>query len=312
MKLTDGVTDSVARPLDHDRWIVSLDDAAYGPATGLGSKAGELARLRRAGYPVPPGFVVTPAAYAAFAAAQPARDAPALAGGVMPAPLLEKLSDAYAALETHCPPVAVRSSGALEDLADSSFAGQYDTVLGVVGTEALAAAVQACWASAAAPHVQSYAARHGLVPTVAQMSVLVQLLVAAEAAGVAFGVDPVTGDPSRCVINASLGLGESVVSGTVIPDAYTVNWLTGAVAAELGDKDQQVVFRDGRLATVPTTPEERARPALPPEAVQQVARLVAALQEDAGRPMDVEFAWMAGRLYLLQARPITAMAAEAT
>lgn len=294
--------------LNRDRWIVPLDGHASDPGMALGKKAGELARLRRAGYPVPPGFVLTPAAYAAYAA----ENASALGSTRLPAALWDELAAAYAALDGSDPPVAVRSSGALEDLAASSFAGQYETVLGVVGTEALAAAVQACWASAMAPHVQSYAARHGLAPTAAQMSVLVQQLIAADAAGVAFGLDPVTGDPSCCVINASLGLGESVVAGTVIPDAYTVNWQTGEVTLELGDKHQQVVFRGGQLATIPTPPEERTRPALPPEAVQQVAQLVADLQKDAGRPLDIEFAWQAGRLYLLQARPITALAAEAT
>ncbi len=293
--------------------ITPLDEAARDAGLALGTKARELSRLLQAGYPVPPGFVATPAAFARFAAANDLAaashsQAAAIAAGQMPPSLMSALAAAYAGLGTGHQPVAVRSSCALEDLADSSFAGQYDTVLGVVGVDGVATAIKTCWRSAVAPHVQSYAERHGLAAAVEHMSVLVQRLVAAEAAGVAFGVDPVTGDASRLVINASWGLGESVVSGTVIPDTHTVDWRTRQVATDVGDKHEKLVFDGGAVVARPTTAHERAVPALSAIAVQHVADLVARLQADYGHPLDVEFAWAHGRLYLLQARPITALA----
>ncbi|MDA8199126.1 MAG: PEP/pyruvate-binding domain-containing protein [Thermaerobacter sp.] len=295
--------------------ITTLDQADRQAGLALGRKARELSRLLHAGYPVPPGFVATPAAFLVFAAANDVTgDSPsqvtAIGAGQMPPSLMTAFATAYAQLGAGSPPVAVRSSCALEDLADSSFAGQYDTVLGVVGVDGVAAAIKTCWASAVAPHVQSYAEHHGFAATVDQMSVLVQRLVVAEAAGVAFGVDPVTGDASRLVINASWGLGESVVAGTVIPDTHTVDWRTRQVATDLGDKHEKLVFDGDTVVARPTTPHERAVPALSAPAVQQVADLVARLQADYGHPLDVEFAWADDHLYLLQVRPITALAAS--
>ncbi len=303
-------------PLDPVPVVMPLGEANRHQGLALGTKARELSRLLQAGYPVPPGFVVTPAAFARFRAANglavaDSDQAAAIGAGQMPPSLMRALAEAYEELGAGGPPVAVRSSCALEDLADSSFAGQYDTVLGVMGVGGVADALKTCWQSAVAPRVQSYAQRHGFAATVDQMSVLVQRLVAAEAAGVAFGVDPVTGDPSRLVINASWGLGESVVAGTVIPDTHVVDWRTRQVATDVGDKHEKLVFDGGAVVARPTTARERSEPALSAAAVQQVADLVARLQADGGHPVDVEFAWADDHLYLLQARPITALAASA-
>ena len=307
---------AVRIPLDPIPALTPLDEADRQAGSALGTKARELSRLLQAGYPVPPGFVATPAAFAQFAAANDMAaashsQAAAIGAGQMPPSLMSALARAYAQLGAGNPPVAVRSSCVLEDLADSSFAGQYDTALGVVGVDGVAAAIKTCWASAVAPHVHSYAERHGFSAAVDQMSVLVQRLVAAEAAGVAFSVDPVTGDASRLVINASWGLGESVVAGTVIPDTHTVDWRTRQVATDVGDKHEKLVFDGDTVVARPTTAHERGVPALSATAVQQVADLVERLQADYGHPLDVEFAWADDRLYLLQARPITALAAAA-
>ena len=307
---------AVRIPVGPSAAIAPLGEAGRRAKSGLGTKARELSRLLRAGYPVPPGFVITPEAFALFAnanniTADTRGEAEAIQAGEMPPSLVCALAQAYAHLGADTPPVAVRSSCAHEDLAESSFAGQYDTVLGVVGVDAVAAAIKTCWRSAVAPHVQSYGLRHGFVTGAEQMSVLVQRLVAAEAAGVAFGLDPVTGDASRLVINASLGLGESVVAGTVIPDTHTVDWRTRQVTTQVGDKHEKLLFEGGAVVARPTAAHERAVPALPAQAVQEVADLVARLQSDYGHPLDVEFAWADGRLYLLQVRPITALAAQA-
>jgi len=284
--------------------VVSLADAAALAHVPLGTKARQLSRLLAAGFPVPAGFVVTPPAF---------RE---------PASLAEAVAAHYHRLGPDNPPVAVRSSGALEDLAGASFAGQYETVLGVRGLDQVLAAIDRCRASAAAPHIAGYTAHHGRAAPSRlatqepgdirdHMSVLVQRLVPADAAGVAFGIDPVTGDASCCVINAAWGLGESVVSGTVTPDAHIVEWQSLKTTTHLGDKHEKVVaLATGGVATVATTAAERRAPALCAEQVLQVVDLLARLQEWCGTPLDIEFAFTANQLHLLQARPITALGAD--
>lgn len=177
-------------------------------------------------------------------------------------------------------PVAVRSSGVAEDLADASFAGQYETVLGVRGPHEVLDAVRRCVRSADAERVRVYGERRAYGAS-APMAVLVQRLVQADAAGVAFSANPVTGD-EEVVVSAVRGLGERLVSGETTPDEWIVRGSeTECRSAPEGAIDE----RDAR----------------------RVAELAMRLEATLGAPQDVEWAIAGGELFLLQSRPITAL-----
>ena len=244
---------------------------------------------------MPPGFCLT-----AKAADPSADDATRRA-----------LVSAYAALAQRvgevAPAVAVRSSGVDEDGVGSSFAGQHETYLNLVGPDAVVAAIERCRRSASSERALAYRRGQGLDGT-GSIAVLVQQLVPADVAAVVFSVDPRTG-ADDVVINASWGLGESIVGGTVTPDVYTVGREGPAVRSRvLGDKQRMTVrTSDGtREVAVPTVLRERY--ALDDAAVIAAARLALQLEAETGAPVDVECAFRSGELYLLQCRPVTAIA----
>jgi len=178
-------------------------------------------------------------------------------------------------------PVAVRSSGLGEDLPDASHAGQYETVLDVRGVEALREAVRTCVASVRGDRVGSYRAARELDGEIG-MAVLVQRMVPARAAGVAFSADPVTGDESRARVSAVTGLAEGLVEGHRSADEWTV---TDGVATLDSGREEAISAHDAL-------------------AVAALVRRVAAIE---GTPQDVEWALAEGRLWLLQARPVTTL-----
>src|SRR6266851_10438600 len=160
------------------RTVVRLAEVTRSDRERVGSKAANLGDLLRAGFPVPEGVVVLGD------------------GDPDPNEMLQLLGDV---------PVAVRSSAVAEDLAEASFAGQYETVLDVRGPAALREAIRHVSASAAGARAQQYAAAHGLSGS-GGIAVLVQRMLAPEAAGVAFTADPVTGRRDEVVITAARGL----------------------------------------------------------------------------------------------------------
>ena len=208
--------------------VLPLDDAAADLAA-VGGKGASLARLARAGLPVPAGFHVTTEAYRSFVAlfrdaidpADPERTKALFAGHDVPAPVAEEIRRAYRALGDDVP-VAVRSSATAEDLPTLSFAGQQDTYLNIRGGDAVLDAVRRCWASLWNPRAVAYRDEHGVSHDDVALAVVVQELVPADASGILFTADPVTGSRTETVINASWGLGEAVVGGEVTPDTVTV------------------------------------------------------------------------------------------
>ncbi len=175
--------------------------------------------------------------------------------------------------------MAVRSSGVAEDLGGASYAGQYETVLGVDDGDALCAAVRTCLASAETERVRAYGGDS------APMAVLVQRQVPADAAGVAFSANPVTGDRHETLVSAVRGLGDRLVSGAATPDEWVV--------------------RDG-VAERQVTPED----AITPDQAREVAALAERLEAELGAPQDVEWALGGDELVLLQSRSITALPVE--
>jgi pyruvate,water dikinase len=310
------------------RWLSELgrDDTAI--AGGKGANLGELAR---AGFPVPPGFVITAQAYlAAMEAAgvrtdvrNTARSADAdtphalhasaciLRGLVrragVPPSLRALIVAAYARLGPQAP-VAVRSSATTEDTAGSSFAGMNASFTNVRGDDAVVAAVVRCWMSCFGERVIAYRASHHLEDEPA-IAVVVQRMVDADRAGVLFTSEPTTGDPSHLVIEAAFGLGEVVVSGQVEPDTYTVSkGEPVTISARVGRKRHQIVRApDGSERRVALSDEEARRRVLSDEEIGRLRAAALAIEAHYGAPQDVEWALERGALFIVQSRPITTL-----
>ncbi len=205
------------------------------------------------------------------------------------------------------PPVAARSSAADEDGIAASFAGQHETFLNVVGVDALLAAVSACAASFRSERARAYRRRHGLPDEPARCSILIQQLVAADVSAVVFSINPVTGS-REVVINASWGLGEAVVGGSVTPDAYVVTRpdLT-LLHRAIGDKRRMTVAIPGGTEEVAVPRRLQTRSCLDDDQVLAAARMSLDLEARMGWPVDVECAWASGALFLLQCRPVTTL-----
>lgn len=216
-----------------------------------------------------------------------------------------------AALGSGDAPLAVRSSMVGEDSATASFAGQLRSFIGVAAEpRAIAAAIRGCWASAFSVHALAYAHRSGLDPAALRVAVVVQVCVEADRSGVAFSADPRSGRRDLTVISATHGVGEGVVGGLVDGDEYRVA-ADGGVDATTGTACEAArSAADGLVAVVPLAEAARGRTVLTGPEVATIDGWMRRLSEAAGRPLDVEFSFdAAGVLHLLQARPITAMAA---
>jgi rifampicin phosphotransferase len=279
------------------RWLGQMDemDDPARQIDTVGGKGANLGRLLQLGLPVPAGFVVTTDAYRAFLAANDleglaATDPAPLPARITAAPLPDDLRAAILAAYQRlgAESVAVRSSGTAEDLATASFAGQHDTFLNVAGVEALLSAVRACWASLWAPRAVAYRQQHSWDAASLALAVVVQAMVPAAVAGVAFTADPVTGDRAQTTISAVRGLGERLVSGEGAADEWVVR-----------------EANSGGAATRRRGAEEGA---LTAEQALAVAALARRIERSFGAPQDVEWAIDAeGRLFALQARPMTAL-----
>lgn len=311
-------------------YVAGFDEQAAADAARAGGKGRELARMAAAGFRVPPGFCVLTDAYRAHASVAgvgtligklPADPSPgqleaattrisdAIHGAHTPPGVREELERAYARLGEG-EYVAVRSSGTAEDLSDASFAGLHDTYLDVRGPEELVEAVRHCWASMWNPRAAAYRNSQGIDHDGIELAVVVQRMVAAEAAGVMFTANPLNTATDEIVVNANWGLGESVVSGRVTPDEFVVRADTlDIITRTTGSKEFQVVRSpDGGRGTVEAANSRAAsaEQSLTEGQVRHLAELGIRLQEWYGmRPLDVEWAIESGQAHILQARPIT-------
>lgn len=316
-------------------FIVPLTDLAHADLPRAGGKGANLGELLRAGLPVPPGFCVLTAAYRAFVEANgldeivqreigtadlarpetlelaSAAIRAAFEAGRLPEGLDEEIYQAYAALSDSCGvgqgnlAVAVRSSATAEDLPDLSFAGQQDTFLNVIGRPALLAAVVRCWSSLWTGRAIGYRARNGILHKEVALAVVVQAMVASEAAGVLFTANPLTGRRDETVIDATLGLGEALVAGKVEPDQYAVR--SGRIIAKrLGAKALSIRSQAGG-GTQAISEAAADIQALPDAAILELDRLGRLASAHFGAPQDVEWAWSGGKLYLVQSRPVTSL-----
>jgi phosphoenolpyruvate synthase/pyruvate phosphate dikinase len=312
-------------------YVVALGAAPIGDP-GLGGKAASLDRLARSGYPIPPGFCLTAAAYRALLAAvdDPAALADAIAAlpddearlaivhqleatpmpGEVGAALAVALSDLEGELGAlagsgplEAPSTfAVRSSALDEDGVQASFAGLHETELGRKAGE-VEAAVRRCWLSLWSLAAVGYRARRGLPFDGIAMAVVVQALIPADASAVVFTRHPVTGRDD-ILINAIRGLGEPLVSGTATPEMIVIE-RSGPTLVERvpGDHGRRLFVRDG--GTVEMVDPSRD-PVLTDDVACEIARIALEIEARHGRPVDLEAARVGSRWILLQARPITA------
>jgi rifampicin phosphotransferase len=276
------------------RDVRTFDQIESGDGELVGGKGLSLGRMARAALPVPEGFCIVSEAHRRLRGRGPGDD-PALA---------EEIRNAYRRLGGG--EVAVRSSATAEDGTAASFAGQQETILGVRGEQAVLDAVARCWASIDSERAVAYRRKQGVNEADLAMAVVVQKLVPAEVAGVLFTRDPLDRTGKQVLVEASWGLGESVVSGRVTPDRFHVDRESGTILdRHISVKTTQCV--SGEMREVPA--EKQAAACLSDEQLHELAELAGRIESFYGDPRDVEWAWAKGRFWLLQARPITAAGA---
>ncbi len=300
----------------------------------VGGKGGSLGELKRAGIPVPPGFVVRTAAFERFLSTlekdEPIRSRVEALGSqeldkilalsqhlrarLERAPLPDDVnSEILAAYTELCgrdsnPPLAVRSSATTEDAADASFAGLQDTYLWTIGAQATLRCVRSCWASLYSTPSITYRRKREMPESSVAMAVVIQAMVNAHRAGVMFTRSPMTGDRSVVTIEGAWGLGSSVVSGEVTPDRFVIGKVTGEISVrEISDKHiQQLPAPGGGIQDVETPEELRRVPCLSDAEITALRDIARKVERHYGRPQDIEWAIdHAGEIRLLQSRPET-------
>ncbi|HBY95340.1 MAG: hypothetical protein M5U01_24140 [Ardenticatenaceae bacterium] len=300
-----------------------------------GGKGASLNAMTRAGLPVPPGFVVGAEAFRRFLDVEGAeatilnlldvcdvddaemlervsrRITELILTRAMPGDLAVTVGTAYRALSPDgrpCP-VAVRSSAIAEDSEAASFAGQQETYLNICDEAGVLHHIRACWASFFRPRAIFYRAKKHTLADL-RIAVVIQHMVSPEKSGVMFTADPVRRRRDQMIVEATWGLGEAVVSGLVTPDNYTVRKRDGAVVTCFVPRKPVAIVRDEQHSGVyeTTLDDEQAQArVLSDEELQQLAGLGRQLEAHFGKPQDVEWAIEAGRIYLLQSRPITTL-----
>jgi pyruvate,water dikinase len=305
---------------------VSLDTSNLPYLSHVGAKALELIRMSQSDFPVPPGIVLCTAFFAPWISelqALPEWDAVlrcderhlrACTGALKGA--CRRLSftggqrlDLLSAMEalradTEGGLFAVRSSSLEEDLADASFAGGYETVLGVTEGR-LEEAILTCFSSCFDERVYAYKTGHGMPLDHPGIAVIVQEQVVSDSAGVAFSINPVSNCYDEAVVSANYGLGESVVSGLIEPDTFVIDKISGRVCdRQVGRKEFRVsVDTDG--GTRRHAGSAAHLPCISAEQVQGILGLLIAIERQYQHPVDIEWAISGDRLFLLQVRPIT-------
>jgi pyruvate,water dikinase len=316
----------------------------------VGGKNANLGEMLQAGIPVPPGFAVTAYAYNKFitetglaekiyktieetvtAVSNPQQFEKAskeirklIEATPMPRDIEEAVKKAYTLLNKRTKSaeafVAVRSSATAEDLPDASFAGQQETYLNVAGAKELVEKTVKCWSSLFTPRAIFYRTEKGFKHEQVLISVGVQKMVNAKAAGVIFTLNPVTGETDQIIIEANWGVGESVVSGSVTPDNYVVDKKTLKILEKKIAKKTVEYIRDPKTgktihADVPAGRQEEQ--CLTEEEITKLAELAKRIEKHYGHPQDIEFAIdrslpFPENLFIVQSRPETVWSIEKT
>jgi pyruvate,water dikinase len=319
-------------------WFDKVGKEAIGLVGGKNASLGELIR---ADIPVPPGFSITTEAYHDFLSESGIKEeiqkilsqinnlqdvasleeaSKTICELIRITPLSKELGKAitsnYQALAQACDvtdiPVAVRSSATAEDLPGASFAGQQDTFLWVRGYGELLEKAKLCMASLFTSRAISYRIKMGFPHEKVLISVGVQKMVDAKAAGVMFTLNPTNGDPSKVVIEGNWGLGETVVSGTVNPDKFVVDKVTKDIESSISIKGLECIYDPIRkeVVHVDIPPERREIPCIEEEEIAALARYAKRVEGYYKCPQDMEWAIDKQKsfplnIFMVQSRPET-------
>jgi len=256
-----------------------------------GGKGASLAKSTAAGFPVPPGTVVTAEAFRRWAGVDK-----------LPAELIAEVN-AWLATQPTDRTFAVRSSATAEDGTKHAFAGQHETFLHVPPDE-VPQRILECWQSRDGERAVAYRRQAGLRDDEVLMAVVIQSMIPADCAGVGFCLDPIRGRTDVFSVDAAFGVGETVVSGSYPTDHFLIDRETGAIVeSHVAHKDRCLgLAQTGTIETAPTSPDA---PACSPQQLVELAALLRRIEQQYGYPQDIEWAFHQGSLYLLQSRPIT-------
>ncbi|HWC11935.1 MAG TPA: PEP/pyruvate-binding domain-containing protein [Acidimicrobiales bacterium] len=313
------------------RYVVGLREINRTQVSVAGSKGASLGELSRIdGIRVPAGFCVTTDAFQRILTEAPSIDdrldrlsrlepddreriravsaevRRTLEGVAIPEDLAAAITAALPRVGEHAA-YAVRSSATAEDLPTASFAGQQDTYLNVVGPAAILEHVNRCWASLFTERAITYRLRNGIDHRKVHMAVVVQQMVFPQAAGVLFTVDPVTSNRKVVSVEASFGLGETLVSGRVNAAVYKVR--DGEVVAKVVAAKQLAIHASpaGGTDQRPIEPERQEQPALTDGQVVRLAQLGRRIEAHFGHPQDIEWCLVDDGFQIVQSRPITTL-----
>lgn len=312
------------------KWFSEIDKSNLAEAGGKGANLGE---MTKAGFPIPPGFIVTSNAYFEFVQANgldkvikdvtdglDTSDSDALnkasdhvkarmLAGEIPAEMKEEIKTAYKQLSPGNEPyVAVRSSATAEDLPEASFAGQQSTYLNIKSPENTVQAVKECWASLFEPRSIYYRTENKFDHLKVGLAAVVQEMIQSEKAGVMFSVDPVEENYDHISIEGAYGLGELVVSGEVTPDNYIVSKTDMSIVRKDVFKQEVMIVKINEHNVRARIKEEmQGRQKLSDQEIIELAKVGKTIEEHYGKPQDMEWAFANGKLYIVQSRPITTL-----
>ncbi len=318
-------------------YILPFDKIGKENLNQVGGKGANLGELIKAGFQVPSGFCISIKAYQRLLTEgdlqseinriistikweqtldiemKSAEIRARIETQTIPLQIAEEIRSAYLQLgdseHSTQPAVAVRSSATAEDLPNASFAGQQETYLHIRGVDDVLFHVRKCWASLWTARAMSYRNQQGYSHEEVYLSVVVQKMVAAEVAGVAFSVNPLNENVSQVLITSAYGLGEVVVAGSVIPDSFVLRKNDFSILSkEKGTKERELIAGDkGHTKLVNVNKSRRNSFSLSNTQLKKLGELVSQAEKYYGVPQDIEWAWAKGKFYLLQARPITTM-----
>jgi len=323
------------------KYTLNFEEVNKASLPAVGGKNASLGELIAAGMRVPPGFAITTDSYLNFITEAGIKDEVfKILSAVNPedvtsldsasaevqkllneAPMLNDVEKAiregYSCLCDKCGveriPVAVRSSATAEDLPTASFAGQQDTYLWVKGFDELIRSVQRCWGSLFTPRAISYRIKNNFPHEKVLISVGVQKMVNSRTAGVMFTLNPLNGDPSKVVIEASWGLGETVVSGSVTPDMFVVDKVLIEInKRSISPKNIECVYDPERGEVVHTdvAPDMQNKPCMDDREIRELVRIAKRIEEHYACPQDIEWAIdkdipFPENVFIVQSRPET-------
>ena len=317
------------------KYVVWFTDVDKDDVSIVGGKGANLGEMTQAGFPVPPGFIVTVHAYNEFLDRARVRtkiqealanldvnDSDQLEAGAkkiqklitrspFPRDIALAIIRAYFQLGKGAlkhPVVAVRSSATAEDLPSASFAGQQETFLNVQGEANLVEKVKEAWASLFTARAIFYRATNHFDHFKVGIAVPVQKMVESDASGVLFTIDPVTNDKTKIVIEAVFGLGELIVQGAVTPDQYEVDKKTGAIVEKEVNIQEKLMRKKGTSNEIIALDKKTGgRQKLPDDQIVALAKLGKKLENHYYFPQDAEWAIEEGKIYLVQTRPVTTL-----